>query len=119
VETRQSRCRNDKLSPKKSKRGALAKPVTTVLLPEILDYLRSRWQSSSNSSDFIFPTLATQRVGRKTGLSRQFMNLIKTAGIPNEPIRANVTGKGRKFYPDASGSILDIKHRKALSQNLI
>jgi integrase len=84
---------------KKSKRGAPAKPVTTVLMPELLDYLRSRWQTFSKPDDFIFPTLAKQRVGGKTGLSAQFMNLIKAAGIPNEPIRVNVTGKGRKFYP--------------------
>ncbi len=84
---------------KKSKRGAPAKPVTTVLMPELLDYLRSRRVSFSKPNDFIFPTLAKQRVGGKTGLSQQFMNLIKTAGIPNEPIRANVKGKGRKFYP--------------------
>jgi len=83
----------------KSKRGAPAKPVTTVLMPELLEYLRVRKPSSAQTGDFIFPHLAKRRVGGKTGLSQVFMELIQKAGIENQPIDRAIKGKGRKFYP--------------------
>lgn len=83
----------------KSKRGALAKPVTTVLMPEVLEYLRARKPSSAQAGDFIFPILAKRRIGGKTGLSQVFMELIERAEIENQPIDRPIAGKGRKFYP--------------------
>lgn len=82
----------------KQKRGSIKKPVTTVLMPELRDYLREQ-RERRKVGEFVFPTLGKTPVSGTGGLSLKFGKLITAAGIKNEPYDKKVTGKGRDFYP--------------------
>lgn len=84
--------------PEKTTNRNKRKILEVILLPDLEDYLLNRKVDSSDPKAPIFPGLHGMPVGGKTGLSRQFMDIMDKAGIDKSAVVVKVKGsKGRGF----------------------
>lgn len=83
--------------PQKAAKGKKRKPVETVILADLEEYLLAWRGKMDKPSAPLFPTLHAKRVSGAGGLSLTFGRLMNAAGIHAEEDTRKISGKGRRF----------------------
>lgn len=85
--------------PQKTSRGRRRKELVLPIHPTLLRHLNGLPGADRGPSDALIPSLASRRIGGRSGLSRDFLKLVVKAGIECEAIARTGNGGpgGRKF----------------------
>jgi len=85
--------------PQKTSRGRRRKEVAVPIHPTLLRHLNSLPGADRSPGGLLTPKLGVERIGGRSGLSREFSVLVKAAGIEVETItrKAKEGAEGRKF----------------------
>jgi len=83
--------------PQKTAKGTRRKPVETVILPDLEDYLLAWLGAPDSAAAPLFPTLFGKKVSGAHGLSKCFQLVMKKAGVFAGVDQRKLSGKGRRF----------------------